>query len=78
MTKKKSINQLISENDDHLVGLIVSQCRQIMEHYPAVTKMTACYNLMAGVFRLFCVSGDPKELKKMAKEVHDGLIDEIR
>jgi len=74
---KNSINELISENDDHLVASIVSQCREIMREYPTVTQMTACYNLINGVFRLFCVRGDSKDLKKLAKQIYDGLIEEI-
>jgi len=75
---EKDINQLISQNDDHLVASIVSQCREIMDGYPTVTKMTACYNLLSGVYRLFCVRCDHEALKILAEQIYDGLINEIK
>ncbi len=74
---KKNINQIISENDEYLAASIVYQCREIMEGYPTVTKMTACYNLILGVFALFCVRGSPEDLKELAKQIHEGLMAEI-
>jgi hypothetical protein len=75
--KTQSLNQQISQNDDHLAASIVSECREIMKDYPSVTKMKACYNLMYGVFNLFKVRGDPKHLKCMAKQIYNGLCERI-
>ena len=64
-------------NDDHLVAEIVSKCREIMKGVPTQTKMTACFNLTLGVFRLFCVRGDKKDLENMADEFAIGMKNEI-
>ena len=78
MNEKKGINQLISENDDHIAASLLMQCFDILRDYPTVTKMKTCYNLITRVFRLFCVRGNPQDLEKMAKDIYEGLLQEIR
>lgn len=67
----------ISQYDDHLVASLVSQCRDIMQGQPTVSKMTACYNLTSGVVRLFCVQGEKKDVIDLVNEFHKGLLEQI-
>ena len=55
MKKKKPLT--VSECDDHLATTLIQGCWMVMEGQPTVTKMKTCYNLTAGVLRLFCVQG---------------------
>jgi len=64
-------------SDDHLVAEIVSKCREIMKGFHTQTKMTACFNLTVGVFRLFCLQGSKKDLENMADEFAIGMKNEI-
>lgn len=64
-------------SDDHIIAAAVSECREIMRDMPTRAKLTACYNLTLGVFRLFCVCGEKKDLELLADEFARGMKEEI-
>lgn len=62
-----------SEWDDHLVANIVTECLHIMNGYPTLTKMTACYNLTERILRLFSIQGSKEEVTKLIDAFHDEI-----
>jgi hypothetical protein len=70
MTKK-------THPDEHLVASIVNDFRIRYKDYPTLTKITACFNICIGLFRLCCVCGDKKDVTKLANQFHRKLLKEI-
>ena len=63
--------------DDHLVASIVSDFFDRNKDYPTLTKITACFNISVGLFRVCCVRGSKKQLIKLSNEFHKELLKEI-
>ena len=71
------VGQTSNMNDENLAAVAVSKCRMIMDGLATETKMTVCYNLTLGVFRLFCVCGEKKDLQNIADQFAEGMKEEI-
>lgn len=65
------------ELDENLAAMGVSECRNLLKDIPTRTKLTICYNLTTGVFRLFSILGDKKWVMGLIDEFHEGLKKEI-
>lgn len=48
------------EEDDGLVAFIVNDFIFRNKDYPTKTKITACFNIAVGLFRLCCVCGEKR------------------
>lgn len=66
------------EQDDELVSFIVNDFFFRNKDYPTKTKITACFNIAVGLFRLCCVCGEKKDVIKLAELFHKELIKEIK
>ena len=64
--------------DDVLVAELVHMFRELSSEYATVTKMTACYNITIGLFRLFSVSGDKDYVEGLAKSFGKGILKEVK
>jgi len=64
-------------NDDHIIADIVTQCLHVMRSYPTLTKMTACYNLVERILRLFSVQGSKEDVKGLMNEFHKNIMQSV-
>ena len=67
---------MICEDDVIIAGLI-REIRNITEGIPTLSKITLHYNILVGLFRLCSVFGEKKEVIKLAKDLHEALIEDI-
>lgn len=65
------------ENNDALIAAMVLKMRGTTEGFPTLDRITACYNLLHGFFSLCSVYGKKEDLKKVAVELHDALMEHI-
>lgn len=66
------------EPNDPEIARILHEWRIIAKDLSTPDKMTAGYNYLVGVFRLFTVRGDQKWVEGLAKDIQKGLLKEIR
>ena len=71
---------------DPLVYAVIKACNKAIDDLgkkwplgliPIDIKMNAFYILLIGGFRVCSIRGNKKDLKHMAKEMYDGLLEEI-
>ena len=62
---------------DELIALRIAECRLVLRDIGTLSAITACFNLTAGYIRLCGICGEKEEVKKLVKELCDGLMDEF-
>lgn len=64
---------------DAIVAAIVTECLLVMQQhtYDTRTKMTACYNLMERILRLFAVCGEKEDILALLNDFHAGIKKEV-
>lgn len=65
------------KDDSYIAAQIISDIRTIMNGYPTLTNITACFNVMAGLLNICSVRMRKKSLIKIADDFHQGMVDHI-
>lgn len=63
--------------NDNMLGPVIDECRLTLHRLSTQDALTLSYNLLIGKFRLACLCGEREEMLRVARDIYDGLLDEI-
>ena len=62
---------------ERVLGTILDEIDMMLRRLSTVDAIRVSYNLLIGKFRVACVCGERENLEKVARDIYNGLLDEI-